>query len=115
MTVVDGSTYYFDSKCRMHTGPLKWNAGGWSVFDGEGRNYAVDGYLLRWAQVIDGKTYYFDSECRMVTGWVKWKADGKWSYFGFDGAMYTGTHTIDGVTYTFDADGKTTQYFARAS
>ena len=66
----------------------------------------------RWLTAVDGSSYYFDSKCRMWAGWLKWNADGKWSYFGLDGAMYTGTHTIDGVAYTFDADGKTSQYFA---
>ena len=115
---IDGSSYYFDSKCRMYTGPLKWNAGGWSVFDGEGRRvedgwhaasdgsryYAVDGYLLQWAQEIDGGLYYFDSQCRMVTGWVTWNVDSTRTYFAADGAALVGWQEVEGETYYFDPD-----------
>ena len=43
---------------------------------------------------------------RQQTGWVKWNADGKLSYFGPDGAMYTGTKQVNGVTYNFGTSGK---------
>ena len=120
---IGGRTYYFDGKCRMHTGWLTWRAdstrsyfgsngtilSGWQTIGGE--RYYFDpsnsNHGARWLTTIGGKRYYFESDCSMHTGWLQWKADGKWSYFGSDGVMYTGTHTIDGVSYTFDKNGKT--------
>ena len=119
--VIDGERYYFDGSCRMWVGPLRWNSDGtWQFFGADGalvtsagwqsyggRKYYVgaDGDLVRWKQKIGGKTYYFDSQCRMHTGWLKWNDGSGTSYFGSDGAMYTGSHTIDGYPRTFTSDG----------
>ena len=93
---IDGASYYFDSACRMHVGPLRWGSTGkWSLFGADGRQvlsegwqtyggrrYYVcsDGYCAQWGRTIDGEYYYFDSQCRMVTGWVVWSDDGARSY-----------------------------------
>ncbi|MBB3171237.1 L,D-transpeptidase family protein [Parvibacter caecicola] len=53
--------YYFNGKCRMHTGWLKWNGvNEWSYFDGNGRR-------LGGTQKINGYTYKFDSNGRTKT------------------------------------------------
>ncbi|TJW11376.1 L,D-transpeptidase family protein [Parvibacter caecicola] len=53
--------YYFNGKCRMHTGWLKWNGvNEWSYFDSNGRR-------LGGTQKINGYTYKFDSNGRTKT------------------------------------------------
>ena len=121
MQVIDGKTYYFNSDCIRYSGLLTWNADGTkSYFDSNGvmasgwQTWKGDKYYIspstmravKYKQVISGKTYYFESSCAMHTGWLQWNADKKWSYFGSNGVMYTGTHTIDGVKYNFGSSGK---------
>ena len=119
---IGGKVYYFDADCHMWTGWLTWKKdqtrsyfgadgaalSGWQTVGG--RRYYFDpknwchGY--RWEHWMGGKLYYFDSDCHMWTSWLKWNADGTYSYFGSDGAMYTGKQKISGYTYDFGTTGK---------
>ncbi|MEE1274714.1 MAG: hypothetical protein UHI81_09475, partial [Olegusella sp.] len=101
---IGDKVYYFDGSCAMHTGWLTWNSDKTrSYFGADGaalsgwqtvgkKKYYFDpnnwchGY--RWEHWMGGKLYYFEGDCAMRAGWLKWNADGTWSYFGSDGAMY---------------------------
>lgn len=56
----------------------------------------------------DGKFYYYDSTGQMVTGWQTDipGREGRWFYFGTDGAMNTGWVEIDGTWYYFNETGE---------
>ena len=120
--VIEGKRYYFDSKGRMTTGWVTWNAdstksffgqdgvalSGWQKLDGDKYYFdPEDGRSARWETIIEGKRYYFDADCRMVTGLVEWKADGRTSYFDSDGAAVSGWRTVKSDNYYFsDEDGR---------
>ena len=60
-----------------------------------------------WVQTIDNNKYFFEvdynaNEGKMVKGWKV--VEGKWYFFGDDGAMYRYTMTPDG--YLVDANGE---------
>ena len=114
---ISGNRYYFNGNGVMQKGLIRWNSTGDYSFFGE-NGAAASGLTavgdvtycfnpdtftsLRWSQTINGKLYYFDSDYTMVTGWVKWNGENASSYFGEDGAAYSGWHDIDESRYYFD-------------
>jgi glucan-binding YG repeat protein len=124
-TRIGDRLYYFNAKGQRYEGWVNWYAGGKSYFSPRHSGAAAKGWwtiggeryyfdagdkyrrAVRSTQEISGKTYYFNSRGQMFNdGWLRWKADGKWSYFGSNGARYYGEHTINGVTYNFGTSGK---------
>ena len=119
--VIEGKRYYFDSKGRMTTGWVTWNAdstksffgqdgvalSGWQKLDGDKYYFdPEDGRCLRWEQEIDGETYYFDTHGRMHKGPLVWNAGGC-SLFDTEGHKVTapGLSAFEGHMYLVGEGG----------
>lgn len=96
--VIDGKTYYFDSKGYMLADQYA---------DGHflGKDGAWDGGALSsWKSNSNG-WWYESTDGKYITG--NWALiDGDWYYFDGSGYMVTGKRTINGKSYTFGSDGK---------
>ena len=99
-----GSRHHFD--VGYHFIPKDTGAKAWKETDDGWRYEDSYGFYVQndWAR-YDGKWYYFGKNGAMVKGWRQ--IDGKWYYFA-NGAMVTGWKTLSGVRYYFAGGAMTT-------
>ena len=97
---VDGLSYLYSD-----SGESKGLYTGWTK-SSKGKRYYKNGvmYTNRYIKTRKGKRYYADWNGYIVTGW--YRMNGKWHWFGTDGAETVDDITVGGKTYSFSSSGE---------
>lgn len=97
---VDGLSYRYSE-----SGEQKGLYTGWTKTS-KGKRYYKNGvmYKNRYIKTKKGRRYYAGYDGYIVTGW--YRMNGKWHYFGTDGAETVRDISVGGYTYSFSSSGE---------